>query len=450
MFSLRLIFVFAIILVGSVASLYSPFNALQFYLWNAYFRPDDWTYGPLIASLKLSYIIGTYLVLATIVSRPRIRVNARIVLLGLFFADTLFSTIQSEHYYYSMSSWVDQFSKVLVISYVIVLLTKDRTRFRQVLLIMAVSLGFECTKQGWAQLILNPGGQNNNSIVFLGDNNGVAVGTMMLVPILSALAQTTNRKWETFGFRFALIGVFMRGITTYSRGGFLAAAVLGLFSFARARKKLRTLFGAAVMAGIVIAVMPSEFWGRMNTIAASDSDRDDSAAGRLHFWLIARDMAQAKPLTGVGFNAYNEAFETYNHPSKYGEFSGTRSVHSIWFGVLAELGYPGFVLFVALFTASVSSLWRLSYKTRHDPERQDIRIYANALIASLMAFAAGGTFLPLQYNEMYWHFMALGIALTFLAQEQPSEAPAAATVAATAPRRLEPAFFTPIRSTMPK
>ena len=34
----------------------SPFYALLFYLWNAYFRPEEWTYGALIYSLNLSFI----------------------------------------------------------------------------------------------------------------------------------------------------------------------------------------------------------------------------------------------------------------------------------------------------------------------------------------------------------------------------------------------------------
>jgi len=446
---LRLILVFMIIAAGSFASIFSPFYALLFYLWNAYFRPDDWTYGGLIASLNLSFLIGAYLVLATAFSRPRFRVGIRIGLLALFFADTLFSAMQSEHFYYSWSSWIE-FSKVLIVSYVIILLANDRTRFRYVLLIIAISLGFECAKQGWAQLYRAPGAQNNNPIPFLGDNNGVAVGTMMLVPILSALAQTATRKWEAFGHRFALIGVFLRGITTYSRGGFLAAGVLGIFSLARSRKKVRAFVGAAVIGGIVLTIMPQQFWDKMNTMNASESELDDSAAGRLHFWVIARDMADAKPFTGVGFNAYNLSYETYNHPTQYGEFNGARSVHSIWFGVLSELGYPGFVLFIALFGSSVWSLWSTSRKVRHDRQKQDIRIYANALLTSLVTFAVGGTFLPLQYNEMFWHFMALGMTLKFLAQEQVSEVTAPVMAPVPKPAPFQPAFLNATRSTLPK
>jgi probable O-glycosylation ligase (exosortase A-associated) len=427
---LRMVFVSLIVLFGIGASIVSPFFALLFYLWNAYFRPEEWTFGGTIRSLNLSFQIGSYLVLATAASLPRFRFNLRVALLGLFFAQSLLSTLYSEHYEYSWNAWTE-FAKVLIVSYVIILLTSsDRNRYRQVLFIIGISLGFECAKQGWVQLFRAPGAQNNNTIAFLGDNNGVAVGTMMLVPILSALAQTTSRKWEVFMHRFLLIGVFMRGITTYSRGGFLSAAVLGLFSLARSQRKFRALIGAGVLVALVASVMPQQFWDRMNTINASNSERDDSALGRLHFWVIARQMAAEKPVTGIGFSAYNLSYERYNGPTEYGEFSGVRSVHSVWFGALSEMGYPGLFLLVAMLVTSMVSCWRISWSMRHQPENRDLRIYANALMTSLASFAVGGTFLPLQYNEMFWHFMALSVALSFLAQEQPVQVPAPTVVPA--------------------
>src|SRR5262249_44007321 len=159
---------------------------------------------------------------ASLFSMPKLRVSSRVILLGVFFIDSLICTIYSEHPAWSWNSWV-MFAKVIIVTYIIVLLTTDRDRFRTVLAVIAISLGFECAKQAYAQLILAPGAQNNNSSPFLGDNNGIALGTMMLVPIIGALAQTATRKWERFGYWFLLVGVFMRGITTYSRGGFLAA-----------------------------------------------------------------------------------------------------------------------------------------------------------------------------------------------------------------------------------
>jgi len=59
---------------------------------------------------------------------------------------------------------------------------------------LAMFLGVEAAKQGWVFLITSPGYANANPIPFLGDNNGVAVGMLMLVPVIALLAQTTQRK----------------------------------------------------------------------------------------------------------------------------------------------------------------------------------------------------------------------------------------------------------------
>jgi probable O-glycosylation ligase (exosortase A-associated) len=439
---LRLIFVFAIIAIGIAYATQGPFYVLLFYLWNAYFRPDDWTYGGLIASLNLSFIIGGFLLLATAASLPRIRVSRRTILLGLFFADSLLCTIYSEHPNWSWNSWIE-FAKVLTVTYLIVLLTTDRVRFRAVLTVIAISLGFECAKQGYAQLYVAPGSQNSNPIPFLGDNNGVAVGTMMLVPILGALAQTSTRKWEAFMHRFLLVGVFMRGITTYSRGGFLAAAVLGIFGLIRSPRKIRALLAMGLIVLIVTSVMPPRYWSRMSTINAADDERDSSVQGRLHFWNVARIMADAKPLTGVGFNGFSQSYEAYNGPS---QFTGERAVHSVWFGLLSEMGYPGITLFLLLLGSSLWSLWRVSKRSGRDPERRDLRLYANALMTSLVTFAVGGTFLSSQYNEMAWHFIGLGTALSFLAAEAPTSEAVAVPEMATA----DPALVGALRSTLPK
>ena len=99
---------------------------------------------------------------------------------------------------------------------------------------MRLSLGFEAAKQGWAQLVLNPGARNDNSIPFLGDNNVVAVGMAMLTPILTALAATSTG-WYKRGSQFVNVGIVYRGLSTYSRGGFLSFGAVAGFAFLRSR-----------------------------------------------------------------------------------------------------------------------------------------------------------------------------------------------------------------------
>jgi probable O-glycosylation ligase (exosortase A-associated) len=411
---LRTVFVFLLIATGLIYAVQGPFYALLFYLWNAYFRPEQWVWDSLVSQLHLSFIIGIYLVAIAFLSARVLQLNLRTGLVLAFFAQTLLSTILSEHPELSWPLW-SEFAKVLLVSYLIVILVTDRQRFRLTLLVMALSLGFECAKQGWAETLMNPGAPNTNESPFLGDNNGVALGTMMLVPILGALAQTATRRWEAYLHRFLLVGVFLRGICTYSRGGFLAASALGVFSFAKSTHKIRALASIATLALLVSIAMPPQFWDRMQTITAPDDQRDASQQSRLHFWQVATTMANASPLVGVGFGAFPLSYPKYN---RTGEYGGERAVHSIWFGALSELGYPGLLLFMANWSVATWSCSRLRRRAKRDPARRDLAVYANGLTMSLVVFAVAGSFLPHQYNEMFWHFIGLSTALHVVAANE--------------------------------
>jgi probable O-glycosylation ligase (exosortase A-associated) len=403
-----MIFVLILIGVGTFYSVFGAFYALLFYLWNAYFRPDEWTYGGYVQMMNLSYIIGTYLVIRTFFSMPDPKLNSRTGLIILFAMQCVISTATSEHPAWSQAFLVD-FAKVLLISYLMVVLLDDRRKFRMALLVIALSLSFECAKQGWVNLYRAPGARNDNRVAFLGDNNGVALGTMMMIPILAALAQTAVSRWEKRLHQFLAVGVFLRGISTYSRGGFLSAGVLGVMTFVRSRRKLRTLVIVAAASVLVYLVMPSRYWERIDTITVeSEEERDASAAGRLHFWNVALVMAAEKPATGVGLNAFSSSYPAYNTDER---FRGERAAHSTWFGVLGDLGYPGLLLLVGNLAVAVYSCWRVFRLTRDDPEKRELGIYANALLTSLIVFSVGGTFLSNQYNEMFWHFVGLSAAL---------------------------------------
>src|SRR4030095_12954155 len=181
------------------------------------------------------------------------------------------------------------------------------------------------------------------------DNNGVAIGMLVLVSIFIALARTSSRRTEKWFHRFVATGVLYRAIATYSRGGFVAGGAMALLYFLRSKRKLTALVALVIVCGVTLPVMPSAFWDRMATITidprSGRPEVDASSLGRLHFWNVALVMAADRPLTGVGHNAYVAAYDRYD--TSGGAFGKDRSVHSLWFGILAELGYPGLVLFVA-------------------------------------------------------------------------------------------------------
>jgi probable O-glycosylation ligase (exosortase A-associated) len=438
---LRMAFVFAIVAFGITQAMRGPFYALLFYLWIAYFRPEMWVWSDFVASLNLSLIVGVFVVIRTLFSQEKIRFGVGPCLMFIFLTQSLISTLSSSEFDYAWR-YFTEFAKATVICVLIISLVTDERRLRLALLIIAISLGFEAAKQGWAQFIMNPGGQNDNEVVILGDNNAVAVGMYMLVPIILALGRTATTRWERFGHRFAAVGVLYRAIVTYSRGGFLACGAIGLHYLLRSKRKVGALIGIAVVAGLIVPVLPDRFWSRMDTIPESTEEideSDNSIKGRIHFWHVAVRMANDHPLLGVGHNSFNKFYDRYDFSN--GLYKRNRSVHSSWFGLLSELGYPGLLLFVVILIYAFWQCRRVRRLSKTRPDLANLAVYASAIEAALLAFTVGGSFVIFHYNEMLWHTFALSMAVGRIAHEkQPSTQPAVATEQASVPVRLSAAL----------
>lgn len=414
----RTIFVVILLAFGWSLALQSAVYAACLYLWIAYFRPESWAWSDIFTSLNLSYIAGVFLIIRTAMSGIRPQFDWRSGLLVAFLADSLLTATLGLHPDYSMMHWW-AFGKTIIVSLILTTVIQTRSDLRLVLTVIVLSLGFEAGKQGWAQLILNPGSRNDNGVPFLGDNNLVAVGMTMMLPIISALAVTATG-WQKRGFQFLNIGVVYRALSTYSRGGFLSIATVGFLSFLRSSHKLRTAAAVLVAALIVLPVLPQQFWDRMSTITAPADQRDDSQQSRLHFWQVAVAMANDRPLIGVGHHGFERAYNQYDWTQ--GQYFTNRAVHSAWFGMLSENGYPGLFLFLAILFSSIFACRRVRKWSKRGELPGPLGHYAIGLETSMIAFMVGGSFVSFHYNEMLWHFFALTMALERVAIREKAEA----------------------------
>jgi probable O-glycosylation ligase (exosortase A-associated) len=435
---LRVAFVLTLLTIGVIISLGGPLQALMLYIWLAYFRPEQWTWTYAFRTIPLSFVVGGYLLLRFLFSSARLRFDFRTAMLVVFLALALVSALRSDYFETSINQFTI-IAKSFIISYIIAILTNTVSRLRVIVQTIAFSLAFEGAKQGWVELLLYPGSLNQNSIVFLGDNNGVAVGMLMLVPLFVALGRTTTWKPEKYLYWFLAIGVLYRAISTYSRGGFLAAGVLGLIYILRSPKRFPALVGGVFAACVIYMALPQAYWDRMNTIKGRETaeggvaDFEDSAEGRIFFWRIAARMAAAEPI-GVGPGAYPDAYNRYDHTD--GVYGRRRAVHSSWFGTLAELGYPGlFLLLWILFLAwrSCRRAQRLARQGKIPPE---LGHFGAGFEAALITFSIGASFITFQYIEMLWHAVALTMSLNFQMQTalEASAAPATQPTPVTAER----------------
>ncbi len=150
---LRTIFVAVIILAGAKYAIQGAFGALLMYLWIAYFRPETWLWdASWLNSLNLSFVFGVFLLVRSPGSDAKFRMDLRSALLFAFLGISLLSMLTSDYIAYSWPYWVD-FAKSIVITYLLISFVTDESRFRTVVLVIALSLGFESAKQGWVSFV---------------------------------------------------------------------------------------------------------------------------------------------------------------------------------------------------------------------------------------------------------------------------------------------------------
>lgn len=441
---LRTLFVLAILVPGLLLSLRSRYVALLMYLWFALFRPQDWMWID-VTALRLSLLLGLVLLVPAMLSGrfPNMTHPLSIGMILFVWSASITQTVAIRPDVGWV--WIDFLVRLFVASMMIVTCATDAPRVLGVLAVIAGSLGFHASKAGLAYVL---GGGTRFADGLAGafvDNNGYALGTVMIIPLLLATAQNIDLvysgrflKWIQRGFYLSIPLCMFAVVGTYSRGGFisLAAAVL-VFAMLQDRR-VPTLAGLAAVVTVTLLVVPipQSYIDRLQTIQTYNEIGEESAMSRPHFWKVGWRMVSANPL-GVGLKQYEAAYDKYDF--SYGLYGHHRAVHNSHVQVLAELGYPGLLIWIGLFTFAFYACFRVRRQAREphlDPRTgRFLKTTANALIVSMAGFVIGGSFLSLAVNDLTWLTFGLVGALDRYAkraveagEETPAELPAVAVV----------------------
>lgn len=295
------------------------------------------------------------------------------------------------------------------------------------LAVIALSIGFFGAKSApWVIVTAGEFRLNGPPDSAISDNNHLAVALLTVVPALFWLLLRTERPV----LRWALIGVMggcvLSAISTYSRGGFLTLAVLGLGFLLISRKRLMVVFLLVPLTAGALAFMPDKFWDRINSI--NEYKEDSSSMERLNTWKANFRIANQRPL-GAGFIAYKTA--AYRSVSS-DLTTSVRAAHSIWFQVLGEHGWIGLGVYVTMLLSPVMMGLRFFRRKDQPLVKRDFVRYVSLSIA---AFCVGGTFLSMAYWEYLFYLVGLSAVLIKRVDLQFDEAPVSAAPAQP-PRRF--------------
>jgi hypothetical protein len=246
------------------------------------------------------------------------------------------------------------------------------------------------------------------------DANDTAAALAPAAVMLMYFAWQGNKKVKLLAtFMGALIANGL--VLINSRGSFLGVvASLGLFLsfmiFSRHQKKGQKFTAIfMIMFGLSGALYVTDdlFWERMRTI--QNDDANTSGASRIQFWLTTLDMLEDHPW-GMGVYGYNVLAPIYMDDETRGgvEF---RSVHSMWFQGLSEVGWIGFgMFFFMLLSLALSS--RRAKKFVVSREEFDVYYQLLALECALIAYLVAGTFINRFRAEiLYWMILFIAVAV---------------------------------------
>lgn len=249
----------------------------------------------------------------------------------------------------------------------------------------------------------------------LGDPNDLAL--VLMFPMAFAISQATTKGIPTahrlIGAAACLILLYAV-IATQSRGGLLGSiAVLGIFALSIIRSKVTLIgLGAIAAVGLYFAAGISD----RASGGAAEAGIDASAMGRLYAWEAAFKMALDNPLTGVGLNNFYSNYFFYSP-----HWDGlNHAVHSTWFGVLAETGFVGLIVFIILIGSLLITARKTLKQIKDKGNSVNPILYSSAfaVYAGLIGTIVSGTFLTQGFNWPIYILSALTVCVSHISQTE--------------------------------
>lgn len=294
-----------------------------------------------------------------------------------------------------------------------------RHRLHALIWVMVISLGYYGVRGGLFALVT--GGSYRvwgPPQTMITDNNHLAAALLISLPLMNYLRLQSAHRSVRIGLGIAMGLTLLATVASYSRGALLGLGAVLFVLWLMSARKILVGAGLALCLTGVVTFMPGGWSDRMSGITSYQSD--ESASERLVLWGISWRLAMDRPLVGSGFTGPY----TRHVVDRVAPGGPARAVHSIWFELLGEQGFPTFVIWTALSVVGLVQAWRLMLLARGHPELAWAGDLGRMGLLSITAYLAAGSFLSLSYWDFYWTLLIVLSAAQALTMRARSTAPA--------------------------
>jgi len=416
------------IVLGSVPICFvNPYFGVLMWYWITYFNPHRFTWG-IAYGFPVALVVAAPTLAGLLFTRKAIRSlgireSLLLMLLWVWFAFTyihaqgipLFADNMADAAY-EMS----HVSKILLITFAMVLVVTTKERLRGLMLVTAGSLGLLAVKG--ALFGLRTAGDSRvwgPPDSFLADNNAFGLALNMCLPLLFFLARDEKRRWLRVSLRVMFLCTIVVVLLTYSRGALLGLAVVLTAIIFKSRHRVAGVVVALFAAFLVLSFAPPAWMDRMGQFA--QGHLDSSAEERLISWGTSWNLAHDYPLTGGSFDVLPNVnvFQRYQpRPLPMGFLSS--APHSIYFQLLADHGFPGLFLFLLIIASCFWSLRRIRRTARWNPSVSYLVNYSHMVEVAILGFMISGAFLGFVYLDVIYQMIGLVAVLKMLCHDESS------------------------------
>lgn len=251
--------------------------------------------------------------------------------------------------------------------------------------------------------------------------NDLGAMALLQLSMATALLVAEPKGWVRWAATAGVIALPMLILMTQSRGVFLGLSVFIVVAFFGQRRRARLVLRLAVVAVILASLAPSSVWTRLETLRsatdASTLDQVDgeegSARQRYEIWRVASKIIRDHPIMGVGFGAYRPTHEQYAEDAEFNPTArGQRDTHSLYFNVLAETGFPGFLLYLGMVSVVLLAAERARRRCKRVFETGAKQLLM--LEAGLLSFLVASIFGSLPYLPHFLLHLVLIYAVSTL------------------------------------
>jgi len=409
---MRDIILLGLFCVVMLMALRSPFYAVVGYYWISIMSLHKLTWG-FAYNLPWAEIAALVTFLSVIVHFKQLQIpKARETLLFILLWGIV--TLSTAGSLYPQIAWLEwqSVSKIFLMAFITMMVITTRKQLIHFSIMIILFVGFFAVK-GAIFAILTAGQYRvwGPPGSFLQDNNYIGLAFVMIIPLCFFIRKIAEKKWISYALLVTGSAAIIATALTYSRGALLGLVAIGFMYFLRSKNKvIIALVGIAVIS-VGLSLLPGKWYDRMNTI--KDYEEDTSANQRINSWIFSYNIAKAY-LLGGGFGCFTqEQYLLYSpdpelgmHYRSDGTIEGLTS-HSIYFEVMAQQGFLGLIIYLAILVSVFFSFRKLDRVSRKTPDAEWIAHLSRGLFVSLIGFMVCGAFISRAYFELLWVLFAI-------------------------------------------